>query len=200
MTIRPTIVLSAALTAALGAAMFAQSAPSAAAALSGTWSLDTYLSDRPEQIAAAIRINLGFGRELEAPPPGGAPPEGMRGGDPRARRGRGPQPRGDAPSAEEQNKLEEQLSPLRYPSTTLKVDASSDRAAATDDQGQTRTLRWDGPQLAFDQDLGKGRRVLYTYSIVPTTRQLLVRVRFDRGPGMSSPFEIRYVYNRSSNP
>lgn len=198
MTIR-SLLTSAVLTTSVTLAALAQTPAGTPAGLSGTWTLDTYLSDRPEQIAAAIRIDLGFGREAEAVAPNGPPPEGMRGGDPR-RRGRGQPPRIDAPSAEEQNKLEEQLSPLRYPPTSLKVEAAADRATATDDQGQARTLRWDGPQLTFDQDIGKGRKVLYTYSIVPTTRQLLVRVRFDRGPGLSSPFEIRYVYNRSPNP
>src|SRR3954453_7989227 len=29
--------------------------------LSGTWTLDTYLSDSPEQVAAAVRLDLGLG-------------------------------------------------------------------------------------------------------------------------------------------
>ena len=180
----------------------AQAPSGAAAAMTGVWTLDTYLTDRPEQIAAAIRIDLGFGRDSAVDAQSGRMQQnGMRGGDSRRGGGRGQGMRGEAPpNVEEQNKLEEQLSPLRYPATTLTLEVSADKATATDDQGQTRTLRWDGPQLAFDQDLGKGRKVLSTYSIVPTTKQLLIRVRFDRGPGLSSPFEIRYVYNRTSNP
>jgi len=192
-------LLAAILTVPFVAPAAAQAPSGTAAALSGVWSLDTYLSDRPEQIAAAIRIDLGFGREFEGPAPDRQ--SGMRGGDPRRQGGRGQGPRNEPPpNVEEQNKLEELLSPLRYPSTTLTMEVSADRASATDDQGKVRTLRWDGPQLAFDQDLGRGRKVLYTYSIVPTTKQLIVRVRFDRGPGLASPFEIRYVYNRTSNP
>src|SRR3954466_16076269 len=37
-----------------------------AADLSGTWTLDTYLSDSPEQVAAAVRVALGPGPERVA--------------------------------------------------------------------------------------------------------------------------------------
>jgi hypothetical protein len=59
-------------------------------------------------------------------------------------------------------------------------------------------MRWEGPQLVSEQDLGGGRLVRYTYSIVPTTKQLLVRVAIDRTPGFPGPFQIRLVYNRVS--
>ena len=58
--------------------------------------------------------------------------------------------------------------------------------------------RWEGPQLVSEQDLGSGRLVRSTYSIVPTTKQLLVRVTIDRTAGFPGPFQIRLVYNRAS--
>jgi hypothetical protein len=57
--------------------------------------------------------------------------------------------------------------------------------------------RWEGPQLVSEHDLGGGRLVRYTYSIVPTTKQLLVRIAIDRTAGFPGPFQIRLVYNRA---
>jgi hypothetical protein len=37
----------------------------------------------------------------------------------------------------------------------------------------------------------------YSYSIVPTTGQLLIRINFERVPEQPGPFDIKIVYNRS---
>lgn len=196
----------------------AQSAPPAGFDLSGTWTLDTYLSDTPEEIAAAIRYDFGnfAGTELFSLEPEAG--RGQRGGD---RQGQGRGQRGgqrDQQNVEEQNRLDDLTAPLRYPPPTLTIAQASDRVTLTDDQGQSRALattgvkekqplgaatvdtttRWEGPQLVSEEDLGKGRKVTFTYSIVPTTKQLMIRARLERGPGQSGPFDITYVYNRAA--
>jgi len=187
--------------------------------LSGKWTLDTVLSDSPEQIAAAIRIDVGQGGgESLSGEPG-------RGG---AGRGNGGRHRGESrpggaqnhqPNADEQKRIDELTESLRYPPTTLTVAQTPTAVTVTDEQQRARTLtpngkrekqtvgsssldvatRWEGPQLVSEQDLGGGRLVRYTYSIVPTTKQLLVRVAIDRTPGFPGPFQIRLVYNRAAS-
>jgi hypothetical protein len=185
--------------------------------LSGKWTLDTVLSDSPEQIAAAIRIDVGQG--------GGESPLGESGsggfGQGNGRR-RGAEPRSSGaqnrqPNAEEQKRIDELTESLRYPPTALTIAQTAAAITVTDEQQRARTLtpngkrekqtvgstslevatRWEGPQLVSEQDLGGGRLVRYTYSIVPTTKQLLVRVSIDRTLGFPGPFQIRLVYNRS---
>jgi|SRR5689334_19657021 len=186
--------------------------------LSGKWTLDTVLSDSPEQIAAAIRIDLGQGG-------GGNPFADSAGGEAGhrngGRRGGGSRPSG-APNhpanADEQKRMDELTESLRYPPTTVTIAQTPGAITVTDEQQRARmltptgkrekqtvgsasldvTTRWEGPQLVSDQDLGNGRLVRYTYSIVPTTKQLLVRVAIDRTPGFPGPFQIRLVYNRAA--
>jgi hypothetical protein len=185
--------------------------------LSGKWTLDTYLSDNPEQIAAALRIDTGQGGgEALFGEPGAAGGFG-RGGGGRRGNGRGGDVPGRQPSADEQKRLDELTQGLRYPPTALTIAQSAGGVTLTDEQNRTQTLaptgkrekqtvgsatldvttRWDGPQLVSEQDLGGSRLLRYTYSIVPTTRQLLVRVAIDRTPGRPGPFEIRFVYDRA---
>lgn len=206
--------------ACVAVAAHAQPRPPAAVDLSGKWTLDTYLSDSPESIAAALRIDLGIGSgdQLFA----GDLENGRSGRGGAGRRGQPPGQRGGARGGdlnpEEQNRLNDLTAPLRYPPAVLTIVQSTDRLTLTDDSGQARTLttsgarekqplgaitvdtttRWEGPQLVSEEDLGKGRKITFTYSIVPTTRQLLVRARVERGPGQSGPFDIKYVYNRAT--
>ena len=122
-----------------------------------------------------------------------------------------------APNAEQQ--VPDAITrPLRYPPTTLRISQSDGSVTIADEQGQSRTFqtndkrepqtfetaradttaRWEGPNLVIDYDLGKGRKMTYTYSIVPTTHQLLVRVGFERAPKDPGAFEIRFAYNRAA--
>jgi hypothetical protein len=187
--------------------------------LSGKWTLDTVLSDSPEQIAAAIRADLGQsgGEQLFGDSSG-------RGGFGRGGGGRrGPDARAGSaqdakPNEEEQKRIDELTERLRYPPTSMTIDQTPAAVTVTDEQQRARTLtpngrrekqatgaaaldvttRWDGPQLVSEEDLGGGRLVRYTYSIVQTTKQLLVRVTIDRTAGFPGPFQIRFVYNRAS--
>lgn len=186
--------------------------------LSGKWTLDSVLSDSPEQIAAAIRIDVGQGgaENLFGESGAGGAARGTGGrrrGEPRSTGGRNPQP-----NAEEQKRIDELTESLRYPPTALSIAQTPTAITVIDEQQRARTLtpngkreqqtvgsasldvasRWEGPQLVSEQDLGGGRLVRYTYSIVPTTKQLLVRVAIDRTAGFPGPFQIRLVYNRAS--
>lgn len=156
--------------------------------LSGTWNLDTYLSDHPEQVAAAIRADLRIG------PDTAFLMMGTRG------QGRGRNQRqSDAkePNADEQQQIDDLTMALRYPAPTLQIAQNGDAVALTDAQGQTRTLNhWEGPQLVATTDLGNGRRMIATYSIVPTTKQLMIRTTIERAPNQPGAFEIKQVYDR----
>ena len=186
--------------------------------LSGKWTLDTVLSDSPEQTAAAIRIDLGQGggENPFAESDSGAADHrngGRRGGESRPSGAQHHQL-----NADEQKRIDELTESLRYPPTTLTIAQTMTAITLTDEQQRVRmltptgkrekqaigsvsvdvTTRWEGPQLVWEQDLGGGRLVRYTYLIVPTTKQLLVRVAIDRTPGFPGPFQIRLVYNRAS--
>ena len=183
---------------------------------SGKWTLDTVLSDSPEQIAAAIRIDVGQGGGANLFSESGSRGRGnggRRGGEPRSGSGRNHQP-----SAEDQKRIDELTESLRYPPTALSITQTASAITVTDEQQRARTLtpngkrekqavgsaslevasRWEGPQLVSEQDLGGGRLVRFTYSIVPSTKQLLVRIAIDRTAGFPGPFPIRLVYNRAS--
>jgi hypothetical protein len=185
--------------------------------LSGKWTLDTYLSDNPEQIAAALRIDTGQGGGEALFGEAGAAGAFGRSGGGRRGSGRGGDVQSRQPSADEQKRIDELTQQLRYPPTALTIAQSPAGVTLTDDQNRAQTLaptgrrekqtvgsatldvttRWEGPQLVSEQDLGGGRLLRSTYSIVPTTRQLLVRIAIDRTPGRPGPFEIRFVYNRA---
>ena len=44
-------------------------------------------------------------------------------------------------------------------------------------------------------EVGQAGTLTYTYSLVPTTKQLVIRVNFERRPGQPGPFEIKLVYD-----
>jgi hypothetical protein len=178
------------------------------------------LSDHPQQVAAAIRIDLGQGAGETSF--GGAPERGRSGRGEGGRRGQGgSQPAGSNRAndlaLEEQNRLDELIAAVRYPPTMLTISQTASAVTFTDEQGRALTFttdgkrekgtlngnpletttKWEGPLLVSERDLGKGRRMTSTYSIVPTTKQLIVRVEFERSPGQPGPFEIKQVYNRA---
>jgi hypothetical protein len=60
-----------------------------------------------------------------------------------------------------------------------------------------RTAQWVGPQLRVVYEVGHAGLLTYTYALVPSTGQLLIRVNFERLPGYPGPFDVKLVYNRS---
>ncbi len=186
--------------------------PPAAAALAGTWELNSELTDRPEQIAAAIRADFGSAGQ-----------EQQFGGMGRGRYGRGER-RGTPPAQSEssqpanrqdQDQIDALTARLRYAPTELTIAQSGTSVTLTGAQGETRTLdvtgkstkttigaaavtvtaRYEGPQLVVEEDAGKGRTITWTYRVLPATRQLVVRVSIARAPGETGAFEIKYVYD-----
>jgi hypothetical protein len=188
--------------------------------LSGRWKLDTYLSDNPQQVETSIRIDLGL-REASLPPVAddrdGRNGRGGRGFGPRGEAGRRDgADRSAQLSSEEQQHLDDVTHQLRYPPTDLTISQTDTSVTFKDELGQSRTFQigvkhekqtfgsttvettahWEGPLLVVDFDLTKGRTMTYEYSIVPTTRQLLVRVTFQTGVRDVGPIVIKQVYGR----
>lgn len=60
-----------------------------------------------------------------------------------------------------------------------------------------RTAQWVGPQLRVVYEVGRAGLLTYTYTLVSSTGQLLIRVNFESLPGRPGPFDIKLVYNRS---
>jgi hypothetical protein len=198
------------------AAGHAQTVPGSGMSLSGTWALDTYLSDSPGQVAETLRIDLGpRSREGELGRMG-------RGADGTGRTGSGGSGRGRARAQpvetgqKEDPKRKELLDAVRFPPLTLTLSETDGSTLLTDSMGFTRTFRpngkkepqqfhagaittrttWQGPQLVIEYDLGQDTWLKYTYSLVPTTKQLLMRVTVESNQEQLAPFEIKQVYNR----
>jgi hypothetical protein len=188
--------------------------------LSGTWTLDTYLSDSPEQVAAAVRIDLGIGPVNHGADAG----EQGRGEHRGEGRGRGATPgRPGAPrqdlTPEDQARLDELTNTVRYAPATITITQNATSVTLADARGGTRTYqtngkkekqtvgsatiesaaRWQGPQLVIETDLPRDRRMTVSWSIVPTTKQLLMRVALGRGTLEIGPFQIKQVYNRAAS-
>jgi hypothetical protein len=58
----------------------------------------------------------------------------------------------------------------------------------------TALQRGKGPQLVVAYEVGHAGTLTYAYSLVPTTKQLLIRVNFERRPEQPGPSEIKLVY------
>jgi hypothetical protein len=206
----------------------AQEKPDGRPDLSGTWTLDVHLSDKPTQVARAIRIDTGLPAEEELIVDGRE--GGRAGGSGRAGAGRG-EPGGpgrdrrgaadkDPISPEDRKKLNELTDAVRFASPTLTIAQSDTDVTITSTRGGTQTLHvngkaekqalnagtvdriasWEGPTLVVAYDVGRAGALTYTYLIVPTTRQLMVRVNFERIRGQPGPFDIKLVYNRATRP
>jgi hypothetical protein len=188
--------------------------------LSGTWTLDTYLSDSPEQVAAAVRLDLGIGPVNH----GGDAGEHGRGEQRGDGRGRGGQygrqgvPR-QTLTPEEQARIDELTNTVRYAPATVTITQNASSVMLADARGGTRTYqtngkkekqtvgsatiesaaRWQGPQLVIETELPRDRRMTVSWSIVPTTKQLLMRVALARGTLEIGPLQIKQVYNRAGS-
>jgi hypothetical protein len=186
--------------------------------LSGTWSIDTYLSDHAEQISRAIEFDTGeFKYEAYTDRPSRGATGTSATGDP-ARSGRGREGRGgavDRLSETDRKVLAELIRPVRFPPLTLTISQTNQTLTIVGDRepyqmrtdGKTekhvletgsvnRTAQWAGPHLRVDYEIGRAGTLTYNYSIVPTTGQLLIRINFERMRDEPGPFDITIVYNR----
>jgi hypothetical protein len=197
----------------LTASLAAQGPATPPVNISGAWSLDTYLTDHPEQIARSIQFNTGeFApatfREAEAI-------AAVRGG----RGGRGGALKDPLPgqiTPEDRKLLAELFRPIQYPppsltiaqqdvSVTITAGATATYTLKADGKNEKMTLEsgtvdrkatWKGRALHVGYEVGQSGILTYAYTIVPTTGQLLIRVNFERVPGQPGPFEIKLVYNK----
>jgi hypothetical protein len=107
------------------------------------------------------------------------------------------------------HELQELTSEVRNPSPSLTISHADPALAVTNAHGRTRlfqtngqkdqhqvgeatvlsTTKWDGDKLVTDYDLGNGRRMRITYSLVPGTKQLLEQVRFENGQVMRRVYD-----------
>jgi hypothetical protein len=55
---------------------------------------------------------------------------------------------------------------------------------------------WEADRLIVEYSLNDRRRLVYTYALVPTTSQMVIRVRLEAG--RTSSEEVRLVYNRTA--
>ena len=206
------------LTLAVVAPLSGRAGQQATTDLSGTWSIDTYLSDHAEQIARAIEFDTGefkYDAYSERPTRGGTGTAAT--GDP-VRRGAGREGRGGAVerlSEADRKVLAELIRPVRFPPLTLKI-AQADQTVTligdrepyqmrTDGKAEkhvletgsvNRTAQWTGPHLRVMYEVGRAGMLTYDYSIVPTTGQLLIRINFERMRDEPGPFDVKVVYNR----
>jgi hypothetical protein len=189
--------------------------------LSGTWMLDTYLSDSPAQIARALELDTGLQSWAFFAGQGGRASGLGRGGvgeldadgQPSETPAK-PEPK-DPLKPEDRKKLKDLINAVQFPSLTLAITQTVDRVTLAGTRGTevlltngkdekqtrdavavTRTARWEGPLLLVSYDAGRPGVLTFAYSLVPTTGQLMIRVNFERTPGQPGPFEIRLVYGR----
>jgi hypothetical protein len=175
----------------------AQTVPAGERDLSGKWALDVYLSDSPKHVADALAATF-------APSASGE-----------AGRARG---RAETIQAGQKDdpRRKELIDAVRFPPLTLTISETGTGVRFTDSMGRTRTFEangkkaphqfdagaidtrtmWVGPQLVIEYDLGQDLLLQYTYSLVPTTKQLLTLVTVVGKSERAAPFEIKQVYNR----
>lgn len=211
------VVLAVALSIAVPEAARVGGQPAATPGVSGTWSLNTYLSDSPQQIANELRYDIEqSGQELMRGVPGGILGSGREG---RSRSGRSA-PESSGPSKpiapDDRRMLDELTEAIRFAPTSLTISQNgSDVVSIATPLHGTQTLhtngksekypvaggtvdrvaRWEGLQLTVTYNVGHAGTLRYSYALAPNGKQLLVRVNFERTTGQPGPFEIKLVYD-----
>lgn len=184
---------------------------------SGTWSLDRGISDDPSRALDGHPEAAG----RSGPPGGRGAVDGLRGrggyggfGRPDGFDRAAPETR-RSPAAEERARMRELLTLVRDASASLVISHNDPTIAITDAQGHTQlfqttggrdqhhlrsvtipsTTRWDGPQLVTEYTVSGGQRLIYTYTLVPHTKQMVVRIRLEGRPGARGALPpVKLVY------
>jgi hypothetical protein len=209
----PTVVLALALASIAPArAQTLPPAPPAADALpnlSGTWSLDSSISNDP------ARANFDGAGEQRSQRSGG-----FGGGS--SRRGRLGGFGGGRPSAREtartgtpDDRLRLLTDQLRTSSASLVISHHDPSFVVNDARDHTlffrtdgspeenhmgsvtltSTTRWDGSRLVTEFALSNRQTLVYTYTMLPATKQLVLRVRRQAAEQRANGPELKLVYN-----
>jgi hypothetical protein len=119
-------------------------------------------------------------------------------------------------SPEDRKKVTELTNAVQFASPTLTITQTENAITLADNRSGTQTMstngkaekytldagpvdrvaRWEGPTLLIAYEVGHAGTLTYAYVLVPT-KQLLIRVNFERLRGEPGPFEIKLVYNRA---
>jgi hypothetical protein len=174
---------------------------------SGTWAIDRSISNDPQQVtldgtqASRDQRNGGFGSYRRG---------GSRGGRPDNR-----QPAASSMTPDERARLQALVDALKTSSNVLVISHHEPDFVVSDAKNQTQflktdgstsenhlgsvtvssTTRWDGSRLVTTYPLGGSDQLVYTYTLLSATKQLVLRVRHDAAEGQrgGSP-ELKLVY------
>lgn len=122
----------------------------------------------------------------------------------------------DQLSPDDRKKLNELTDAVQFASPTLTISQTDGDITITSTRGGTQTFHtngkvekqpsnagtvdrvasWEGLTLVVAYEVGHAGTLTHTYLLVPTTKQLLIRVNFERRLGQPGPFDIKLVYNR----
>jgi hypothetical protein len=105
---------------------------------------------------------------------------------------------------------------VRNPSEKLTITQNDDSLSIVDERGRTHSFRtngkkdsqqldsvkvdsktkWEGDHLVTEFDLGNGRKLRYTYSLLADPKQLLITAVFDDGQKQGNPLSpVKRVYD-----
>jgi hypothetical protein len=178
---------------------------------SGTWTLNRQLSDDPLESTFDRSQNRGDQEARGMGGYGGRRGFGGRGG------GFGGSPRaaasGDA-GTQRSATASELIHEAKTSSTSLVISHSDPSLAVTNAFGHTSlfrtdgtsdthqlpsgtvhsTTRWSGVRLTTQYDLGNGELLTYTYTLVPATQQLVVRIQLQRTQREAYAPVLKLVY------
>jgi hypothetical protein len=188
---------------------------------SGTWSLDRSLSNHPAQAnfdalqsggsqGATTRRRGGFGGVG-----GGGSGRGGNSGSRRRDTDNG------SSTPDERARLAALTDELKQASATLVISHHDPSFVINDAQDHTQffqttggrddqrvgtatiasTTAWEGERLVTAYELSSRRKLIYTYTLLPKTSQLVLRVRLDATQGpRGNGSELKLVYRRSVLP
>ena len=184
---------------------------------SGTWTLDRALSNEPEKAnfdAAQSSSSQGTQRR------GGFSGGGFgRGGGSYGGGSRNRDTSSDGATPDEKTRLAALTDELKKSFTTLVISHHEPSFVVTDAQEHAAfchttgekedqlqggvtipsLTKWDGAHVVTEYDLSSRRRLMFTYTLLPATKQLVLRVRLDADSGpRGNGSELKLVYKMSA--
>jgi hypothetical protein len=180
---------------------------------SGTWVLDRSISSDPAQATFdTIGARAGGARSGRGGGFGGR--GGGFGGAGGGNTTRNP---GNATTPEERNRLRELTDQVKRSSAAIVISHIDPTFTVTDAQGHAQVFQtdgsidqrqlatvfvdssahWDDSRLVIEYVVGVDRKLLYTYTLLPKTMQLVIRIRLDASQTQRSGTpEVKLVYDQ----